>query len=102
MKFTLKRREQPVEIDGKKFTLRELTGRERAAFFEAAKAKKRGETGVSLEALVIGFSLVDEAGVTVAAEVVDGWPATVVGALSGRVGLLSGLTEEPDEAAGNA
>lgn len=94
MSFTLKLKEESVEIDGKTYVLRELDGWGRSAFMVKAAARLKGaEARPSAEAVMVSSSLLDPLLKVQAftAEMVDAWPGQVVAALSDKVCAMSGL-----------
>lgn len=114
MKFSLKRSEIPITIEGtdgieRKFVLREVDGLERDEYSSKMAAKARyDEKGkivglkdqVGLVAALIHLSLYDEAGTRVALQVIEKFPSKMQMALFTAAQQLSGLVEDK-QSAGN-
>jgi hypothetical protein len=111
LEFTTTLKSVPVKIDGKDYTLTELTGKERDAYnTESAKRLKmeldakgratpivRNFDGYQTE--LITMALVDAAGNHVPEDIIAGWPASVQAALFRKARELSGLSLTEDEQA---
>ena len=110
MRFSLKRKEEPVIIEAedgseKTWTLRELSGEERNKFLN--QMKSRMKVGVDGGAIVKNFdgfhsallvlSLVDDAGEPVGKDVIEAMPSTMQGKLFKKAQKLSGLDNAPDD-----
>lgn len=95
LSFNLSLAEEPVELDGKAYTLRELSGKGRERYINLQLAASDGGDKVtSVDGLVCGLvslTLVDAAGVPVPQKVIEAWPSRVVDSLAEKARELSGL-----------
>jgi len=113
LKFTLKLKTLPVELDEKQYTLTELTGQQRDAYLNVSanrvKMDEKGKvTGIKnfdgLQTHLLSLSMRDPQGQLVLETEIKGWPSTVVEALYAESQKLSGLAtgkEAGEEAAKN-
>lgn len=111
LSFSLKLKEEPVEIDGTQFILRELTGAQRDTYLslQAGRAERHPETGKiigvknfdGINTKLVSMSLRGPDGKSVPEATIKDWPSTVVEALFEAAQELSGLDrpEEEGEAA---
>jgi hypothetical protein len=103
---TLNRREQPVDIDGERYLLREMTGNEldewRSTVGNRISVDKSGVQKVTnfdkFTASLIACCLIDPAGKRVDQTVIANWPATAQKRLFEMCQALNGLTLEAEEA----
>jgi hypothetical protein len=93
----------PVTIDGKKYTLRELTGKQRDAHLTASgKRIQFDATGKPVrvnefdnhQAELIALALFTENGESVPLATIEQWPARVQTALFNKAREISGLTTD--------
>lgn len=109
LKFSLKLKEVPVDLDGASYFLRELTGANRAAFLErAATAQKKASSdsvdykeASSLELYLVSLSLYDSAGALVPTDKLGTWPGSVIDSLSTAATELSALGTDKEDEEGN-
>lgn len=94
LQFSLSLAQEDVLLDGKPYTLRELSGKGREAYADLQLAATTDDELTTLDGLTCGLvalSLVDGDGKPVPRETVDAWPGRVVEALAARARELSGL-----------
>ena len=110
-KFTLKLKQEKIEIEGTVAVITELTGHEREVFadFSSSRFENTGEVdkegkairtltsvaGINTELIYIGLK--NEQGGTFAEKsVIDKWPSTLMDYVSQKIREFSGLVEEVD------
>jgi len=118
LRFSTVLKEIPVFLTGKdgiekKFSLRELTGAQRAIYNESfdikiemdANGKAKAVAGEGFKSFsakqFLAMCLYDENGKPVPEEIIDNYPATMLGQLHTAALKLSGLDKEALEAAKN-
>lgn len=109
-KFTLTRKEVPVEIDGQLYTLLEMDGKQRDQYLNhvGGKMKTTSEgkpAGLkdfnNLQSRLISQHLKDLEGEYVKEDVINTYPASVVSGLAEMCREISGLDDEGEEEAKN-
>ncbi len=118
LRFTTVLKEVPVFLTGKdevekQFTLKELTGLQRATYNESfdvkiemdEDGKAKAVAGASFKTFsakqFLALCLYNEKGELVAEEIIGGYPSTMLSALHGAALKLSGLDKKALEAAKN-
>ena len=105
LEFTLKLEEIPVILDGKEYTLRELTGQQRDAYMDDMNKRMRYVGGKAegftkfegLQAGLLAKCLFDSEGKNVSEKTIQMYPSHVVQALFAKAQELSGLNESGAE-----
>lgn len=103
--LSLERKEIPVDLDGKNYKLKELTGKQRDSFFnELGKRMKFVDgkaSGMSsyegLHSKLLSLCLYDESNVLVKESEIQEFPASVSTKLFNAAQELSGLNEKSED-----
>lgn len=102
LEFTLQLKTRPVVLDGKKYTLSELSGQTRDAYLSKSSSnlvvdetgKATGlKTFMGHQSDLLSQVLTDEHGTQVPATTIDAWPASVSNALFRAARELNGLLD---------
>jgi len=106
--FSLKLKEEEIDIDGVPYRLRELTGAQRDAYIktQSDRAERNVEGKVigvknfdGIHTKLLSMSLVDASGKLVKEEVLRSWPSSVCEALYTAAQELSGLDKAEEKGA---
>lgn len=106
LKFSLKRREIPVEIDERKYTLREMDGYHRDMYLNIVTKSQTGSMDgktirvknfEGLQAKLISLCLYNESNELVPSEEIQKWPAAMQTGLFKECQGLNGLDDDIKE-----
>lgn len=102
LSFTLKLQTLPVELDGKLFTITELTGKQRDQYLDANRARLKLDKGKvvgltsfqGIHAELLTLCMADLNRALVTKDQIDGWPASVTEQLFDAARSLSKLGKD--------
>jgi hypothetical protein len=106
LKFTLQRKEVPVEIDERKYVLKEMDGYHRDMYLNIVTKSQTGSADgrtirvknfEGLQAKLINLCLFNESGENVATEEIQKWPAAMQTELFREAQSLNGLDDDIKE-----